>query len=82
MSTATQYRCEICDTETANPNHWFMIECNTENEPEGAQVELRRSFSPRSTALLRRSARRYLHQPMARSLMFCFKTDFNRPSAS
>ena len=28
MSAVTQYRCEICGTESSNPIHWFMIQCN------------------------------------------------------
>ena len=30
MSTVTQFRCEICGTESSNPIHWFMIECNAD----------------------------------------------------
>lgn len=29
MSSLTQYRCEICGTETTNPVHWFLIRCNS-----------------------------------------------------
>src|SRR6202020_3635302 len=28
MSAVTQYRCEMCGTESSNPLHWFMIRCN------------------------------------------------------
>jgi hypothetical protein len=28
MAAVTRYRCEICGTESANPIHWFLIECN------------------------------------------------------
>jgi hypothetical protein len=28
MSSVTQYRCEMCGTESSNLMHWFMIRCN------------------------------------------------------
>jgi hypothetical protein len=28
VATVTQYRCEICGTESSTPLHWFMIQCN------------------------------------------------------
>jgi hypothetical protein len=28
MSAVTQYRCEMCGTESSNPLHWFMIRSN------------------------------------------------------
>jgi len=28
MAAVIQYRCEICGTESSNPIHWFVIECN------------------------------------------------------
>jgi hypothetical protein len=30
MSAVTLYRCEICGTESSNPIHWFLIQCNAE----------------------------------------------------
>jgi len=30
MAAVIQYRCEICGTESSNPIHWFMIQCNAE----------------------------------------------------
>lgn len=27
MTTTREYKCEICDTMTENPLHWFVIEC-------------------------------------------------------
>ena len=31
MSTLIQYRCEICGTESSNPTHWFIIQCNADD---------------------------------------------------
>ena len=27
MTTAKEYRCEICGTVSTNPIHWFVIQC-------------------------------------------------------
>lgn len=27
MTTISEFRCEICGTETKNPIHWFVIQC-------------------------------------------------------
>jgi hypothetical protein len=31
MATVIHYRCEICGTESSNPVHWFLIQCNAED---------------------------------------------------
>lgn len=28
MAAVAEFRCEICGTESANPTHWFVIQCN------------------------------------------------------
>jgi hypothetical protein len=30
MTTISEFRCEICGTETTNPVHWFVVECGSE----------------------------------------------------
>jgi hypothetical protein len=30
MAAVTLYRCEICGTESSNPIHWFLIECDSD----------------------------------------------------
>jgi hypothetical protein len=30
MAAVTIYRCEICNTESSSPIHWFVIQCNSE----------------------------------------------------
>jgi hypothetical protein len=30
MAAVIRYRCEICGTESSNPIHWFLIQCNQE----------------------------------------------------
>jgi hypothetical protein len=30
MAAVTHYRCDICGTESSNPVHWFVIQCNSE----------------------------------------------------
>jgi hypothetical protein len=30
MAAVTMYRCEICGTESTNPIHWFLIQCNAD----------------------------------------------------
>jgi len=30
MAAVTQFRCEICGIESANPTHWFVIRCNVD----------------------------------------------------
>jgi len=27
MASLKEYRCEICGLTTANPDHWFLIQC-------------------------------------------------------
>jgi hypothetical protein len=30
MAAVTQFQCEICGIEAANPIHWFVIQCSAE----------------------------------------------------
>jgi hypothetical protein len=29
MASITEYKCEICDTVSAHPIHWFIIQCDS-----------------------------------------------------
>src|SRR5689334_3046074 len=60
-SSLTQYRCEICGTESSNPMHDSM-QCQRAQDD---QVELRRGLNSWHAALLRRSSCRRLYQPLA-----------------
>ena len=30
MAAVIHYRCEICGTESSNPIHWFLIQCDSD----------------------------------------------------
>ena len=30
MAAVTQFRCEICGTESSKPIHWFVVQCNAD----------------------------------------------------
>ena len=30
MAAITEYRCEVCGTVSADPLHWFVIQCNSD----------------------------------------------------
>ncbi|HWR14109.1 MAG TPA: hypothetical protein VN577_04740 [Terriglobales bacterium] len=30
MSSIKEFRCEVCGTVSANPTHWFVIQCGSE----------------------------------------------------
>lgn len=81
MAAVTQYRCEICGTESSNPTHWFMIMCNAEElrvlkwNAEAAAAEGARHYCGEGHAGVYIS--RWLNAACTPSL-----PDFNRPSAS
>lgn len=78
-STAIQYRCEICGTESSTPNHWFLIECNADElkvrkwKSESALAPAARHYCGEAHAEIYIS--RWLEASCSRS-----RPDFNRPS--
>jgi hypothetical protein len=80
MSSLTQYRCEICGTESSNPIHWFMIRCNANElkvlkwNSEEASIPGTRHYCGEAHAGIYIS--RWLEASCSPS-----RPDFNRPSA-
>ncbi|HEX3967556.1 MAG TPA: hypothetical protein VHW70_06295, partial [Edaphobacter sp.] len=81
MAAVTQYRCEICGTESSNPIHWFMIQCNSDElkvlkwNAEAASAPDARHYCGEAHAGIYIS--RWLEASCSPSL-----PDFNRLSAS
>ena len=81
MSAVTQYRCEMCGTETSNPLHWFMIRCNANELKvlkwnfEEASLPGTRHYCGEAHAGVYIS--RWLEDSCSPS-----RPDYNRPSAS
>lgn len=80
MSAVTQYRCEICGTESSNTTHWFMIQCNANElkvlkwNSEEAWIPGTRHYCGEAHAGVYIS--RWLEASCSPS-----RPDFNRPSA-
>ena len=81
MSAVTQYRCEMCGTESSNPLHWFMIRCNANELKvlkwnfEEAAIPDTRHYCGEAHAGVYIS--RWLEASCSPS-----RPDYNRPSAS
>jgi hypothetical protein len=81
MSAVTQYRCEMCGTESSNPLHWFMIRCNANELKvlkwnfEEASLPGTRHYCGEAHAGVYVS--RWLEDSCSPS-----RPDYNRPSAS
>jgi hypothetical protein len=81
MAAVIQYRCEICGTESSNPIHWFMIQCNAEElkvlkwNTEAASSYGARHYCGEAHAGIYIS--RWLEASCTPSI-----PDFNRPSSS
>jgi hypothetical protein len=81
MATVTQFRCEICGTESSNPIHWFLIACNAD------ELKVRRWDNAAASAP---GARHYCGEAHAAVYVSRWLeaactpglSDFNRPSAS
>jgi DNA-directed RNA polymerase subunit RPC12/RpoP len=80
MSAVTQYRCEMCGTESSNTMHWFMIRCNANElrvlkwDSEEASLPGTRHYCGEAHAGVYIS--RWLESSCSPS-----RPDFNRPSA-
>ena len=80
MAAVTQYRCEICGTESSNPIHWFMIQCDAD------ELKVLKWNSEAATAP---GARHYCGEAHAGVYVSRWleaacspaRPDFNRPSA-
>jgi hypothetical protein len=81
MASVIQYRCEICGTESSNPIHWFMIQCNATElkvrkwNSEDASIFGTRHYCGEAHAGVYIS--RWLESSCSPS-----RPDYNRPSAS
>jgi hypothetical protein len=80
MSSVTQYRCEMCGTESSNLMHWFMIRCNANElkvlkwNSEEASIPGTRHYCGEAHAGIYIS--RWLEASCSPT-----RSDFNRPSA-
>jgi hypothetical protein len=81
MSAVTQYRCEMCGTESSNPLHWFMIRCNANelrvlkwNFEEASMPDTRHYCGEAHAGVY---ISRWLEASCSPS-----RPDYNRPSAS
>jgi hypothetical protein len=80
MSQVSHYRCDVCGTESSNPVHWFMIQCNADElkllrwKPESSDSGTRHYCGEAHAAVY---VSRWLEAACSPAL-----PDFNRPSAT
>ena len=81
MSAVTQYRCEMCGTESSNPLHWFMIRCN-DNELKVLKWNFEEASMPDTRHYCGEAhAGVYISRWLEASCSPS-RPDYNRPSAS